>query len=206
MKLFLASHGLTVSLRNHYVSLFDKPIEECTLAFINNAKDIYPVVKGHISQTRLDLESTGIRIEDVDLREQNTESLKELLPKYDAIWLGGGNVFYLRYMLWKSGFDMVIGNELQRGMVFGGSSAGAIVAGPSLQYFEEVDVHNEAPEVIVEGLGLTHTILLPHWGNPEYQSGLEYVENHYRTSHFKTLRLHDGEVFIMNHDSEGKYE
>ena len=64
------------------------------------------------------------------------KSLTSKLSSKDALWHGGGNTFYLRWILSNTGADEVITKLVRHGLVYGGGSAGAIVAGPTLKYFE----------------------------------------------------------------------
>lgn len=49
------------------------------------------------------LKETGAQIVLLDLRK--IKNIKDELSKYDCVWIGGGNVFYLRYILAKTGAD-----------------------------------------------------------------------------------------------------
>jgi len=84
-----------------------------------------------------------------------------------------GNTFYLNYHLHKSGFADVIKGLLENGLVYGGESAGAVVAGVTLHGVEKVDDPNESPEVIWQGLSLIDQGVLPHWGWDKYQGPIE---------------------------------
>jgi len=69
----------------------------------------------------------------VDLRNwrNKREALREKLASKDVIWLGGGNTYYLRWILKETGADDIIINLVQQGKVYAGWSAGAMVAGPN---------------------------------------------------------------------------
>lgn len=66
----------------------------------------------------------------------------------------GGNTFSLRYEMKRSGFEGAIRQLLDDGIVYGGDSARALVAGLSIAGIESVDRPEFAEEIINEGLGL----------------------------------------------------
>jgi len=51
----------------------------------------------------------------------------------------GGNTYVLRYEMRRSGFDVIIKDLLAAGIVYGGDSAGALVAGLSIAGVESAD-------------------------------------------------------------------
>ena len=75
----------------------------------------------------------------------------------------GGNTFYLNHKIHKTGFDELIKAALANGLVYGGTSAGAVVAEPTLHGVEFIDNPKDAPQVIWEGLGLVDFGIVPHW-------------------------------------------
>lgn len=59
------------------------------------------------------------------------------MQTYDAIYIGGGNTYKLLDLIRKSNFDKKIIECLDRGGVFYGGSAGAIIMGSNIQTVEE---------------------------------------------------------------------
>ncbi len=55
------------------------------------------------------------------------------------IWVMGGNTYCLRYEAQRSGLEAVIRDLLENGMVYGGDSAGALLAGTSIAGIESAD-------------------------------------------------------------------
>jgi len=96
------------------------------------------------------------------------DSLATKLAGFGGCWVMGGNCFYLNYWMCKSGFDTLLPGLLTQGFVYGGESAGAVVAGKTLHGVEVLDNPDEAPEVIWEGLKLVDYGILPHWGKPKH--------------------------------------
>ena len=132
-----------------------------------SARKIY---REEVYDPRAELGSLGIAAEELDLRQYfgREPALADTLSNFDLVWVLGGNAFVLRRAMRQSGFDTVIGGMLDRdAIVYGGFSAGAVVAGPSLRGFEIMDDPLEfpagyAPTPVWEGLGLVDFSIVPH--------------------------------------------
>ena len=71
----------------------------------------------------------------------------ECRPQFDVVWPGGDNVYYLRWLSRESGFNEIIKRLVARGIIYGGdNSAGAIIVGPTVDYFQSAD----EPELILK--------------------------------------------------------
>ncbi len=53
-----------------------------------------------------------------------------MLKRFDALLITGGNPYYLRSLMKITGADEIITDLMQRGAVYAGASAAAVVAGP----------------------------------------------------------------------------
>jgi dipeptidase E len=182
------------------------------VAVINNAKDGKTVEerKQKTTEVLAFLSDTGLKPKEIDLRDyfNDQKSLEKELRKYPAVWAAGGNTFVLRRAMEYSGcgrllYDMVRKNEI----MYGGDSAGAILATPSLRGSEYGDDHDlipegYQPEVIWEGLGFVPFHVVPHyksdWWGAEADKMLEYLKS--KKLDYRTLM--DGESLIINGDKE----
>jgi hypothetical protein len=81
-------------------------------------------------------------------RGANKPGLRELLGQFDAFLLAGGNPYYLRSLIRITGADELITERVRDGAIYAGASAAAVVAGPTLRHFDELDSPDEAEEVI----------------------------------------------------------
>lgn len=192
MKLYLSSYRIPD--RKALEKLIGKSLRNTSLALITNAKDYY-------SQRARDfkvndfvkyLEDLGMDVDCIDLREfSGSNKIEAKLSSVDLIWAMGGNTYVLRYEMKRSGFDRAIKSLLKSGHVYGGDSAGALVAGLSIAGVESADEPEFAEEVITEGLSLVPFVILPHCENPEFAA---------ITPIFK--RAHKGEDIIELTDSQ----
>lgn len=121
----------------------------------------------------------GIAAELIDLRLAGTPAqLRARLETSDLVWVMGGNSFVLRRAMRMSGFEKVIVELLAAdALVYGGFSAGAVVATPTLRGIELMDdpygvPHGYDPEIVWDGLNLVDFSIVPHFESDHPESAL----------------------------------
>ncbi len=208
MKLYLSSYRIPTP--NDLALLLGKPLEDVSVALIPNAKDYY-IERARVCKIG-DLEEymqqLGLKVEIVDLRNYDSpDVLKEKLASHDLIWAMGGNTYMLRYEMRRSGFEKIISDLLETDLVYGGDSAGALVAGASIAGVESADEPEFAEEVIEDGLRLVPFAILPHVDNPEFIDVLPIFRNIHQGRH-EVIELKDSQAVIFDHEGhhivEGK--
>ena len=198
MKLYLSSIGIPTP--DDLAKLLGVPsLSGIPAALIPNAKDALDapereaIVTGFVDY----MKERGLRANVVDLRGYSDPALlKETLKKYRLIWLMGGNTFVLRYELARSGFDAIIQDLLNNGVVYGGYSAGALVAGTSIAGIEAADDPSEAKELITTGMNLVPYVVMPHVDNEEFAEVMPVVRKLYATM----IELKDFQAVIFDGD------
>jgi dipeptidase E len=183
-------------------------------AIIENALDnISPAARDLYRAEAYDpvseLSSLGIAGTRLDLRDHfgDPEGLRARLSGFDLVWVTGGNAFVLRRAMKQSGFDDVIVDMLDNDhIVYGGFSAGAVVAAPSLEGIHLMDDPDEAPagydrETIWDGLGLIDHAIVPHYRSPHPESAsAERAVKHLCSRGLRYRTLRDGEVIVWTED------
>lgn len=202
MKLYLSSYR--IPLPDKLFELTGKQPAEIKAAIIPNAKDYYadrPRTVKHQEATDY-LNDLGIESKIVNLRDHDeSELLKKVLRSYDIIWVVGGNTFCLRYEMQRSGFEKIIRELLDEGIVYVGESAGACVAGNSLRGLEPSDNPEFAESILWDGLNLVPNFILPHTDNPMFTQDTETArEIHHGDP--TVLELADSQVLIINEDAQ----
>ena len=172
MKLFLSSIGIPD--KDIFMSLFETT-DNLSVALIQNAQSEYTEFRKviELEATKNLFNKLGFRYTLIDLNELDKEELKDSLSRHSAVWFMGGNTFVLNYCIEKSGLHLFICDLLDNGLVYGGESAGAVVAGKTLHGVEFVDDPNTASKVYWDGLGLIKYGIIPHWGMIEYYDSLK---------------------------------
>lgn len=157
------------------------------------------------------LTSIGLQPEEIDLRDYfgKSEALKEKLSQFDLVWVRGGNVFVLRRAFKQSGADIVIPELLQNDMVvYGGYSAGVDIMTPHLHGIELVDdpeiiPTGYDPNIIWDCLGLLPYCVAPHYKSDHPESeAIDQTVTYYIDNHIPFIALRDGEVIVIDGDSQ----
>lgn len=93
--------------------------------------------------------------------------MSQAMKKADAIFIGGGNTFRLLKALYD--FDLLhsIRRRVHEGLPYIGSSAGAIVAGPTIKTTKDMPVVQPAS---FDSLGLVSFQISPHYLDPDPNS------------------------------------
>lgn len=138
-----------------------------TVTYIPTA-GIVEEIDGMIENETNTLQSLGLKVDVLDVSSASYESIVSALTKNDIIFVGGGNTFYLLQELRRSGADKIVVQEVNKGKLYIGESAGAVIACPDIGYCSGMDSPEKAPDLTdYTGLGLVDFYIVPHIGNEE---------------------------------------
>lgn len=205
MKLFLSSLAISDTQSDELAKLVGKKPKDIKLALIENAADTYAEgSRAWVDQNRVAIQSHDFGIEIIDIRQYKGKlaELKDKLSAKDVIWFGGGNTYYLRWLLKDTGIDELLAGLVKQGIIYGGGSAGAIIAGPTLKHFETADDPNEASEVILDGLHFTDSVVVPHMDNAKFAAIIHDINDKLKADGFKTVPLGDSQALVINGDEQ----
>ncbi|MFZ3582306.1 Type 1 glutamine amidotransferase-like domain-containing protein [Loktanella sp. DJP18] len=180
---------------------------------IGNALDYIPAAARAVyAATTYDpvaeLHALGLPAGWFDLRDYvgSPIRLHDQLSACGLVWVLGGNAFVLRRAMRASGFDGVIHGLLaQDALVYGGFSAGAIVAAPTLRGLDLMDdpkVGTFGDEAIsYEGLNLFPKSVVPHAGSGHRDSsGADKAAQWLTDQRMPFVALQDGQVIVVEGD------
>ena len=154
------------------------------------------------AETRM-LEELGLTVDELEVSAASEETVMEKLTKNDMIFVGGGNTFFLLQELKRSGADKIIAQEVEKGKLYIGESAGAIAACPDIGYSAEMDVPEKAPELTdYTGMGLVDFYVVPHLGHPEMGPGAELIIEKY-SSELNLKVINDYQAILVKGDKVG---
>jgi dipeptidase E len=170
------------------------------MGLILNAKDYKPPVERAEKKKEL-MEyflSLGFQVEEVNLLEYvDNKNLLDKFTEFDVVWFNGGNTYCLRSAISGSNCEEILKQALESGVVYGGDSAGAILAGPTLKHFDSADDPSQAKKVIYDGLGLVDFVVLPHWGSGEFGEILKATKVELEREGYKTVALTDDKFLLI---------
>jgi dipeptidase E len=167
------------------------------IAFIPTAGDPYED-KSFIETDRKKWLESGYIFTELDIKNKDESQLRKALEDMDIIYLSGGNVFYLLQEANKCGLKNVIKDHLKQGKVYAGGSAGAAIAGPSLEPLQTIDDPEKAPELKdFTAFGFVDFVVLPHFDYGKYNVKYQKILKQYE--HFKFQPLNnDQAIFVSN--------
>ncbi len=174
---------------------------------VNNALDfVANDIRVEIRDGIEELEALGFVARELDLRDYfgRADGLHAVLAQCRLVWLRGGNTFILRRAMKASGFDSVARPLIESNqLVYGGYSAGAVVATPTLRGIELVDFPDEIPTgydspIPWDGMGLVPYSIAPHYKSDHPESAaVDDVVEYFDTHHMDYRTLRDGEVIVV---------
>jgi dipeptidase E len=207
MKLYLSSLGMGDRIGELIAFLGPG----ARVAIVENAVDYIPVEERRayhrdVFDPAAWFRDQGLAAEALDLRAYfgGAGRLAAALADVRLVWATGGNAFLLRRAMAGSGLDAILGERLARGdLVYGGWSAGAVVACPTLRGIELMDdpaviAPGYADAPLWEGLGLIDYWIVPHYRSDHPESpAAERVAGRFRKEGLPFRALRDGEVIVV---------
>ena len=176
-----------------------KSLSNIRLAYIPTAADPYEN-KWFIDKDRKKLQELRIPYFEVDIKNKNQNSLRIELKNCDAVFVSGGNSFYLLEKSLESGFDKVIKELIGKGIIYIGGSAGACIAGPSLEPIQTLDDPSKALKLkSFDAFGLVDFVVLPHFGKEKYLPKYAAILDKYHQK-YKLVKLTDSQAIIVENE------
>ncbi len=183
-KLLLTSNGFaSPNIGKRFLELVGKNPEMIRVLFVPTASQTEHEMS-YVYVSEKELIDLGIprenivwvgKLEDADIAD------------YDAIYVCGGNTFYLMSEVRKTGFDKKIIDFVNNGKVYVGVSAGSIIACPDISIAESFD-SNDVNLKDTTGLNFIDKVITPHYQRKERVIIDAWEEKH---SH-GVIRLNDG--------------
>lgn len=165
MKLFLAS-SLQTTGSNIAKTLLDEGMTG-RLMFMTTASEGEEGDLSWLDADRLPLVNAGLDVFDYSVTNKTEQEVIRAFEGVGAVCVAGGNTYYLLHYVRKSGFDKVVTRLVSRGLPYIGSSAGALLAGPTIE--TSLDDPRLIPELInYTGLNLSNISIRPHWGSEHF--------------------------------------
>ncbi|HBY19994.1 MAG: hypothetical protein A2Y24_01445 [Clostridiales bacterium GWE2_32_10] len=169
-RLLLASAGFcTESLQKKAKDLFEKEMKDVKIMYFDTASK--PEEDKEYLKDELDwIYATGVRKDNLTRYEMTSDITEEEILKYDAIWVSGGNTYYLLDTIRKTGLDEKLAKALEKGVLYMGASAGSMVATVNIDvtYFMDNNFLNLQD---LKGMDFFHTRIIPH-KRMEWEKGI----------------------------------
>jgi dipeptidase E len=150
-------------------SLLERDVAALRFAFVPTAAGQDAETQPWVQADRRQLESLGSEVSTLDLAHVGPDDVETSLRGADGVFVTGGNSYLLLWHAQRSGFVDLLPKLVDEGtLVYVGTSAGALLAGPDLAAAASLDNRREVPELESSvALGLVPFTVLPHDGDPE---------------------------------------
>ena len=128
--LILASSGNLIAANNlnHFLP---KPLSEAKILYVTTAsKKVND--SSYVERTRQKMDELNFSYTEFDIVGKSEEELKKALSDSDILYVEGGNTFYLLKAVRDTGFEKIVKEAIENGLVYWGVSAGAYIACQSI--------------------------------------------------------------------------
>ncbi|EAD7780469.1 peptidase E [Listeria monocytogenes] len=179
---------------------FESNLQGKTVTFIPTASKVEEVVF-YVEAGKKALEDLGLIVEELDVATGTLEEITATLKKNDFIYVTGGNTFFLLQELKRSGADKLILEEIAKGKLYIGESAGAVIMSPNISYIQSMDSVKKATNLTnYDALNLVDFSILPHYNNAPFKEVTQKIAADY--SGKPTMRPISNQEAIFVRDKE----
>jgi dipeptidase E len=190
MKLFLASSLQHTGKHIAKTLLKDGLIGK--VMFLTTASEGEKGDLSWLDADRQPLQDAGLDVFDYSITNKSPEEIHSALEGLGAICVAGGNTYYLLDQMRKTRFDTIVTNLVKNGLPYIGSSAGALVAGPTIQ--TSLDDPSITPKLTdYSGLNLCSISIRPHWGS-------DHFAERYREEYLRLFKLQVSMIVLLDQD------
>lgn len=128
--LLIASNGRV--LTESRLKIKGKPLHKFKLSYITTAGNDVPN-RNYLERHRARMSELGFDFTELDIEGKDEQQIRQALADKDAVYVEGGNTFYLLKAVQESGFDKVVKDLILNGLIYMGASAGAYIACPTIE-------------------------------------------------------------------------
>jgi dipeptidase E len=133
-----------------------------TIGYLPDAARAYPDAPFAVEE-RDRVRALGHPVVEVVLTGSTRAEVAAALDRVDVLWVAGGSTFALLDAVRGADAAQEIAGRVRDGLLYIGSSAGSILAGPSVEPASVMDDPADAPEQTdLTGLGLVDVVVVPH--------------------------------------------
>lgn len=197
--ILLTSAGMNV--KEEILKILPKPANKIKLAHITTAKN--PRLEenpDYIIKEKKIMAELGFQVEDIDIKGKKEDDLRKMFADKDAIYVQGGNSFYLLKYVRESSFDKVVKELISKGIIYIGVSAGSYIACPTIEVAGWLHGDDNAVGLTdLKAMNLVPFLIKAHY-NPGYK---EVVIKGIKNSKYPVRILTDDQAILIK---DGKAE
>jgi dipeptidase E len=164
---------------------------------VPNAADALPDGPKIVAAALRALKRHDLRPELVDLARGDPGDVEAALLDARVLVVSGGDPFALLALAGPAGMGEAAEALLRRDGLYVGMSAGAMLAGPSLEPATLTSPFAPPPGLDLRGLGLTDVCVLPHADHPGRAERIAEAERRYG-ERYRLVPLRDGASLVLD--------
>lgn len=135
----------------------------------------------------------SFKIFDIDCKDR--ASIEQAVSLTDIVYVTGGNTYVLLDAMQKGEFGIILEEHLRKGKAYIGCSAGAVVAGPTIEHMAEMDDLSKAHLTNFKGLNLVDFLIVPHIDSDMFCVAAQNIINSLEKE--KVLGLKDDQALFV---------
>jgi peptidase E len=201
MKLLLTSNGISSKkLRTAFASILEQKIQESKVLVVHTAQK--PEHMTFVDKVGKEISLNGILLPNITYLNIAKEKDPPNLSDYDAVYVCGGNTYFILDRMRKTGLDKSIKRYVKSGGIYIGVSAGSIIAGQDIRiagWGSEKD-YNRIRLRDLNGLEFTKIAIFPHY-MPQLRKEIEEFR---KVVNYPVEVLKDGEALLINGNKKFK--
>lgn len=153
--------------------------------------------RDYMYQDREDLAKMNYKVIDMDISKQSKQDILKKFKVVDSIFVAGGNSFYLLQQLIIKDVLQEL-KEFANNKIYIGSSAGACIVCPSIDYAQKLDDKSQAPLLNdYKAMNLVDFYILPHYKSKEkYTKLVDEIEEEYKN--YKFVKLSNNQAIVVD--------
>lgn len=179
------------------LSFLPKPITDMRIGYVVTASKGVPDIS-YIDDRRSRMRKMGYDFDEIDISGKTPAELRDFFVDKDIILVEGGNTFLLMKAIRESGFEIVVRECLERGVIYIGSSAGAYVACPTIEMatWEHQDIYDHYGVTDLSGMNLVPFLVSVHY-EQQYAS---LLRQKIAKSTFPVRILKNGQALLVRNE------
>ena len=193
---------ILLSKNKEIIKSYLKP--NAKIGFIATASELEEN-RDYMYKDREDLAQMNYRVIDIDISKERKQNILKKFKVVDSIFVAGGNSFYLLQQLIIKDVLQEL-KEFANNKIYIGSSAGACIACPSIDYAQKLDDKAKAPLLNnYKAMNLVDFYILPHYNSKEkYTKLADEIEKEYKN--YKFIKLSDNQAIVVDDAHNYKIE
>lgn len=193
--ILLTSAGLNA--QDEILKILPKPASQIKIAHVITASKVEDDIS-YLERENRAMKKLGFDVKNIDIEGKNEKELRNLLKDADVIYVQGGNPFYLLKHVKESGFDRIVKDFIEKGVIYIGVSAGSYIICPTIEMARWKHPDRDTFELTdLSGLNLVPFLLFVHF-KPEFA---ETLRRHISNSKYVVKILDDNQAILVQDEN-----